>query len=245
MNHIHSVVVGGSKGLGKAITKKLIDEGHLVSILARKGAMEEFSASHCQLVRGDLAHPGQIKAAILKMTRRFGPLHNIVFAQRYRGKKNGWTGELETTLTGTKNFIEFASRSFARNKHISITVIGSVAGHYIVDDQPIEYHVSKAALEQLVRFYAVALGPRNVCVNGIAPSAFVKDVSRQYYLGDKNRRQFFEKLNPLGRMLSAEDIAHVVSFFCSPETFITGQIITMDAGASLLWPDASVRRVSK
>jgi NAD(P)-dependent dehydrogenase (short-subunit alcohol dehydrogenase family) len=123
-------------------------------------------------------------------------------------------------------------------------MVGSMAGRFIVGEQPVGYHVAKASINQLVRYYAVALGPKGIRVNGVSPGTIARDSqgpsSAQEELGQLSKR-----IIPLGRMGTALDVAQAVEFLCSPEaSFITGQEIVVDGGLSLRSQEAVARELA-
>ena len=98
---------------------------------------------------------------------------------------------------------------------------------------------SKAALEALTRYLAVELAPMNIVVNAVSPGIVLTDALRHFAAvrSDKNILDKALAHTPAGRLLTAEDIAHVVAFLCSPQaTMIRGQVITVDGGYTLPIP---------
>ncbi len=240
-SQLHTLIVGGTKGLGRAIAAHIASTGHRVSIISRNPSAKNVS-KNILWSHADIAEHKSVRAALQEIAHANGPLDNIVLTQRFRGTDDVWAGEIDATITGTRNVIEVGADFFKKNGTKSIVVVGSVAGRAIVDDQPASYHMAKAAQDQLVRYYAVTLGKEQIRVNGITPCAFVKEESRKHY-GQKQFQDFYRKMAPLGRMVTASDLSALVEFLTSPSCFLTGQIITIDGGISLLWPEAAARRV--
>jgi NAD(P)-dependent dehydrogenase (short-subunit alcohol dehydrogenase family) len=105
---------------------------------------------------------------------------------------------------------------------------------------------AKAALEALVRYFAVALGPRQITVNAVSPGAVlgppneveggvlralpseVQDAIRAWHEGG---------WTPMRRLATPEDIGNAVALLCMEEaSFITGQVLHVDGGASIMDP---------
>jgi len=103
---------------------------------------------------------------------------------------------------------------------------------------------AKAALDSLVRYFAVALAPRRITVNGISPGGVfgppnvveggvlrslpqeIQDATRAWHEGG---------WTPMRRLGTPEDIGNAVTLLCMEEAgFITGQIIHVDGGASIM-----------
>jgi NAD(P)-dependent dehydrogenase (short-subunit alcohol dehydrogenase family) len=105
--------------------------------------------------------------------------------------------------------------------------------------------VTKAALRQLARFYAVKLGPQGIRVNVVSPCTFVKQESAAFYQGQADLRALYTKITPLGRMGTAAEVAQVAAFLCGPKaSFVTGQELYVDGGLSLMLQDALAREVA-
>ena len=92
----------------------------------------------------------------------------------------------------------------------------------------------EAALEALVRYLAVELGPSGIRVNAVSGGVVATDALEHF----PNKEQMLEAARtrtPAGRMVEAEDIADAVAFLCSPGAeMIRGQTVVVDGGFSLL-----------
>ena len=98
---------------------------------------------------------------------------------------------------------------------------------------------AKTALEVLCRYFAVALAPRGITVNAISPGWTVDSVFNtlpepvQQMIRDRQE----EGWTPMRRLGTPPDIANAVTLFCSKEAaWMTGQVIAVDGGASLMDP---------
>lgn len=193
----------------------------------------------------DLLDRSARSSALNELLRTSGPVNHLVFLQRYRGQDDAWAGEIETTLTATKEVIEALRDSFASEGERSIVLVSSVIGDAVVENQPVGYHVAKVGLNAMVRYYAVTLGPLGIRVNGIAPCTMMKEESRHYYEGNADLMQMFRTISPLGRIGTSEDVAGVVSFLTSAQaSFVTGQVLTVDGGTSLVWQEWLARKLT-
>jgi NAD(P)-dependent dehydrogenase (short-subunit alcohol dehydrogenase family) len=164
----------------------------------------------------------------------------LLFCQRYRGDDE-WKGELAVSLTQTKTLMECA-------KYLdggSVVVMASVAGVSVEEEQPVGYHACKAALIEMVKYYAVTLGPKQIRVNAIIPGLTIKPEARAFYDAHPELEQLYTDCTPLGRMGTVEDIANLVDFLITDKSsYLTGQTITLDGGIGLRSHWALARRCS-
>lgn len=231
----HTLVVGGTRGSGRFLVKAMVRENHVVSVIGRRPPSEpdqQLPNVHHWTV--DLSDEGRISEVWGDIIDRNGKLNNLVFFQRFRGEGDLWAGEIETTLTATKNAIERLSCEFDTTGEPAIVIVSTLASDLIADDQPLSYHVAKAGLNQMVRYYAVALGPKGIRVNAVSPGIVLKEEAQEFYRENPQLQERYSRLTPLGRMGTPEDIAQAIVFLCGPRaSFITGQNLVVDGGVSL------------
>lgn len=118
----------------------------------------------------------------------------------------------------------------------SIINLSSIAGRRTHPDL-LGYSVSCAALDQMTRSLAVALAPERIRVNAVAfgsvMSASLKDILRD----NREFREDIEQHTPLGRIAAPDELTDAVQFLASEGSgFMTGQIMTVDGGRTLLDP---------
>jgi len=256
----HSLIIGGTKGTGRAVVRALAKEGHVVSVIGRSApSPSEAGLPNVSFWALDLAQHDKIAGILDDIIKKSGKINNLVFLQRYRGEGDGWKGEIDVSLTATKIIIDYladkVANKFAENKFAekdnnskgtnSIVIISSIASRFIVEEQPLSYHLGKAALSQMVNYYAVRLGYQGIRVNGVSPGTILKEESKDFYLNNKKLYSLYQEIIPLGRMITSEDVADVVGFLCSSKAAaVTGQIITLDGGVSLRGQESLARKLT-
>ncbi len=242
----HALIVGGTKGIGRATARRFAADGWAVSVVGRSVPAEaDRLGPDVRYFSLDLSDRERLPAALGEIVAAGGRLNALVFLQRWRGTGDDWAGEIAVTLTATKSLIEAARDRFAADGPRSIVMVSSVASDLIADKQPASYHVGKAGLNQLVRYYAVALGPLGIRVNGVSPCTILKDESRHFYLQNEKLHGFYKSIIPLGRMGSADEVAGVIAFLCGPDaSFVNGQDLVVDGGMTLQLHDAFGRRLA-
>jgi NAD(P)-dependent dehydrogenase (short-subunit alcohol dehydrogenase family) len=241
----HTLIAGGSRGIGAALAKYLAKTGHLVSVLSRKSPQSEYPTSSIRHWELDVRNPSQIPEVLSSISEARGEINNLIISLRYRGEGEDWTGEMETGPQAARNLIEHLIKYRKRNSLKSIVVVSSVASMFVADEQSINYHMARAALDQLVRYFAVLLGPKGIRVNSVLPSIMQKEESKSFYLQQPKLIKMFKDITPLGRMGNTDDIGGAVRFLCSREaSFLTGQEIIVDGGLSLRGQETVARQVS-
>jgi NAD(P)-dependent dehydrogenase (short-subunit alcohol dehydrogenase family) len=221
----------------------LVKLGHDVSVIARRPAEGQMPSVRYWEV--DLLDHKRIHKVLRGIIRQNGRLNNLIFFQRFRDNGDDWRGELETSLTATKQIIEGLVNDFDNSDEKSIVIISSAASHFIAEEQPLSYHVAKAGLNQLVRYYAFMFGAKGIRVNSVSPAIILKEEAKEFYRKNKPLEDLYKRITPLGRMGTSEDVAGAVSFLCgSNAAFITGQNIIVDGGLSLQCQDGLARKLS-
>lgn len=241
----HSLIIGGTRGLGRQVMRALVERGDDVSVIGRRDPPEsdrEFkNVKHwvADLLNGDSA----ARIAETVVAER-GPLQYLIFCQRYRGKSDDWAGELQVSLTATKQIIEALVPKFPEIGDKAIVLVSSVFGDRVGDGQPLSYHVGKAGMNQMARFFAVNLGRKGIRVNIVTPFTFLKEESKDFFLNNRDLHALYQEMIPLGRMGTTEDSASAVAFLCSPSaSFISGQNLCLDGGMSAVWPESLARKL--
>lgn len=241
----HVVIVGGSSPLGLACAHAFASPGKFVSIVCSPANTAlDLQTDEIQVYKYDLEKLDSLPAFFSQLRSERGEVTDLIFFQRYRGSGDLWGGEYAVSLRATQVLIdEYSAQSFQANGR-SIVITTSPAATNVALEQPLSYHVTKAALSQMVRYYAVALGPLGIRVNGVQPAIVFKSRAAAFYAQHPELVQLYQRITPLGRMGTPEDIAGAVMFLCSQGAdFITGQILVVDGGLSL-HEAASLARLS-
>lgn len=121
----------------------------------------------------------------------------------------------------------------------AIINITSIASRRTVPEL-LAYSVSCAALDQLTRSMAASLAPRGIRVNAVALGGVLTERLRSAFREDDTLRDDMLAVTPMGRLADTEEAAETALFLASDHaSYITGQIVTVDGGRTLLDPLAS------
>lgn len=235
---ITSLVVGGSNGIGLEIANLLKMRGDEVYVLSR-------NKNNCSgnIIQADLSDPESLVNSVEYIQKNNLCFNYIVFCQKNRDMPNDFETEFQVTLKSTRYLVDTLIPSHMKESG-AVIFLGSPAGRYIMSDLPVEYHVCKAALEQMARYYAVQFGKYGITFNCVLPGTVLKDSNRKFYANNPEITDIIKKVSPLGKIGDAKDIANVVNFFCSEHArFITGQTILIDGGQSLLGHESMARNL--
>lgn len=244
----HTLIIGGTRGSGKAFARLAIQSGEHVSAIGRRNISgSELGDPEIIPYRLDITDTNALRRLLPKICEERGMWTSLVFFQKFRGKGDNWLGEWQVSLNATKQIVDICVELIQESQPQqarAIVVIGSVAGSTIIADQPVGYHAAKAALEHMVRYWAVNLGPLGIRVNMISPHAVLKEESVDFYLNYTKLMDLYKRIIPLGRMGTSTEIAKTVRFLCSDDaSYITGQNLLVDGGITLQMLEGPIRSV--
>ncbi len=236
-----ALVTGASRGIGRAIAVKLAGEGAFVYInfLRNEDAAQEVlskiqdtgGGSLCRFDVSNLESARKAVAGIVEEKGRIDILVNNAGILRpnllVRMKENDWDSVIDTNLKGAFNCSQAVARSMMKRRWGRILCVSSMLAEWGSAGQA-NYCAAKAGLIGLTKGLARELGPRNICVNAVAPGLIETDMTA---LIPEKKQESIKELIPLGRIGSGEDVANLVSFLASDEAgYITGQVIHLNGG---------------
>jgi 3-oxoacyl-[acyl-carrier protein] reductase len=233
-----ALVTGASRGIGRAIAEKLVDDGFFVIGTATSDAgAEKISAWLAENGAGlklDVADPDSITAVMKKINEDYGVpvvLVNNAGITRdnllMRMKEDEWNDIINTNLTSVFRMSKAVLRGMMKAKGGRIINISSVVGATGNAGQT-NYAAAKAGIVGFAKSMAKEVGSRNITVNTVAPGFIDTDMTKA--LADEHKQALLSSI-ALGRLGNPEEIAHAVSFLASEgASYITGETIHVNGG---------------
>lgn len=240
-----ALVTGGTRGIGKAIVKKLAGLGYQVyftyvsrpelaeavcaEVVAEGGAARAFllDASDWDAVADFFATEIKDKVSLDVLVNNAGITKDGLIM---RMKREQWEQVIQINLTGAFVCLQQAAKIMLKQRKGRIVNISSVVGQMGNAGQS-NYCASKAGLIGLTKAAALELGSRGITVNAIAPGFIETDMTET--LPQDVRDKYLERI-PLGRLGSAQAIADAVAYLASDQAeYITGQVLGINGGMYL------------
>jgi len=253
----YALITGSSRGIGRGIALKLATNHVRLAVHyyknenAAKDTLDEIRklGSDGFVVRGDVSRPEEIEALFDAVKTQFGKLD--IFVSNARPEIPAFfQPPMEVTLEQWDTAFDSQVKAFLVGVRLAAPLMSAGARIFAITyaqgsrtgglQSWAGMGSAKAALESLVRYFAVALAKRGITVNAISPGWTEDSVMNslptqaQDLIRDWHKRGW----TPMGRLGTPEDIGNVVALFCSEEAgWITGQVIYADGGASLMNPE--------
>jgi 3-oxoacyl-[acyl-carrier protein] reductase len=240
-----AVVTGASRGIGRAIALELGRRGGRVvgtatSAAGAQAISDAFAAAGVQ-GRGvvlDVADAVAVEACFKEIESRDGTpsiLVNNAGVTRdgllVRMSAEDWQVVIETDLSAVYRTCKAVLRGMMKARRGRIVNIASVVG-VMGNAGQANYAAAKAGMIGFSKSLAREVGSRGITVNVVAPGFVVTDMTDA--LGEAARTALLGQV-PLGRLGSAEDIAHAVAFLASPQAgYITGETLHVNGGMYMI-----------
>jgi NAD(P)-dependent dehydrogenase (short-subunit alcohol dehydrogenase family) len=249
-----ALVTGGSRGIGRGIALALAERGAAVAVgyYQNEAAARETLAgvegheSEGLVVQADVARPEEVEGMLEAVRSRFGTLD--IFVSNARPELPAffqppmditleqWDAAFDSQAKAFLVAVRTAATFMADDGRVIAITYG--AGSRTGSLQPwAAMGSAKAALESMVRYFAVALARRGITVNAISPGWIEDSVlnSLPPEAQDLIRGWHQAGWTPMRRLGTPRDIGGIAALLSSPEAgWITGQVIFADGGSSLL-----------
>jgi len=236
-----AIITGSGRGIGKAIAKKLAQQGMDIvicdidsdAINATVSELKELG-SNAIGIKVDVTNGEEVGRLFDQTLEAFGRVDVLVNnagitrdTLLIRMNESDWDAVIAVNLKGTFNCLKAAAKIMMKQRQGKIVNIASVVG-VMGNVGQANYAASKGGVISLTKSAAKELAARNITVNAVAPGYIETEMTKNLPESVKNA---FLNIVPLKRPGTPEDVANVVSFLVSPDAdYMTGQVIHVDGG---------------
>ena len=236
-----ALVTGGAKGIGRAICRKLAEDGYNVAINyntscdeARNLKEELSSVCKVEVFKADVSDSAQVEEMFSEIEKIFGGVDVLVNNAGIACQAlftditdEMWQKMIGVNLTGAFNCTRRALPYMINKKQGKVINIASMWGE-VGASMEVHYSTAKAGLIGMTKALAKEVGLSGVTVNAVSPGVVLTDMMSSFSEEDK---EALKDETPLSKLGSPEDIAHAVSFLASEKAdFITGQVLSVNGG---------------
>jgi NAD(P)-dependent dehydrogenase (short-subunit alcohol dehydrogenase family) len=238
-----AVVVGGTSGIGRAISLGLADAGADVAASARRMEQVESTAAEIEArgkralrISSDVADRGSLQNLLDQTLAQLGRADILVNcagkikrAPTLDFDEAEWTSIMDTNVTGTLRACQIFGRHMLDRGYGRIINIASL-NTFVALSQVAAYAASKAAVASLTRSLAVEWSQKGVIVNAIAPGVF-RTALNSDLLDNTPRGKELLMRTPMGRFGKTEEVVGAAVYLASDAaSFVTGQVLVVDGG---------------
>ena len=237
-----AIVTGGSRGIGKAIVEKFVENGCNVAFTyihndEQAKLLEDTYKNASVKVKSYKSNAGlysECELLVQQVTEDFGNVDVLVNNAGItrdnlllRMTEEQWNEVIEANLKSVFNLTKHLSKSMLRNKSGSIINLTSIVGEKGQAGQA-NYAASKAGIIGFTKSIADEFGSRNIRCNAIAPGFIETDMTG--VLSDSLKNSILDKI-PMKRMGRANEVADAALFLASDmSTYISGQVLSVCGG---------------
>ncbi|QWW70257.1 SDR family oxidoreductase [Rhizobium sp. WYJ-E13] len=228
------LVTGASRGIGRALSHRLAEAGHLIVGVAR-GKDSSFPGELASIDLRDDRVAGEALADLTKKYSFDGVVNNVGMAKLHRIGKIDLADVddmLRLNVHSTIQATQAVLPTLMEKRWGRIVNVTSL----VTTGTPLRsgYAAAKAAVNSLTRTWAMELAETGITVNAVAPGPTETEMFRRNTPADSEAEARFLSMVPMRRLGKPEEIAGAIAFLLSEDaSYITGQILFADGGGSV------------
>lgn len=233
-----AVITGGASGLGKAVARRIVQEGGVVCLWdvnaeSLRASQEEVGSTH--VVALDVSDHAAVAAAVQQTLRELGHIDILVNSAGITGATapvqdfplDSWHRTLTINVNGVFYTCRETIPCMLANGYGRIVNVASVAGKE-GNPNASAYSTSKAAVIGFTKSLGKELATRGILANAIAPATFDSPILLQL---PQSQVEYMRSKIPMGRLGAVEESAAMICFMASEEcSFTTGAVFDTSGG---------------
>jgi NAD(P)-dependent dehydrogenase (short-subunit alcohol dehydrogenase family) len=238
-----AVVIGGTSGIGLALTRGLAQAGANVVPTGRRAEQVRNAAAKV-LALGrrtleqtcDVTDTASLERLLQSVCKEFGSVQILVNCAGRTKKmatldfpESDWDAILETNLKGTLRACRVFGRHMIERRYGRIINIGSLSS-FVGLYEVAAYGASKAGVASLTKTLAIEWATSGVCVNALVPGVLRTDLNAALLDGTERGKEFLLR-TPMKRFGQLDELAGAAVFLASDAaSFVTGHLLVVDGG---------------
>lgn len=236
MEHAKTALICGYGDLGKAVAKKLTEDGYAVAVISRSSISEpDYNFFKCDIIDQKL-----VSKTIVGIAEKFGGIDVFVYAATSEIQRKNildlseedFKKDFATSVFGGFNILTEVGRLMKEKKKGTIVAVTSaVTEPNVAHGKMGGYLSAKYALKGMLRQMAGELAPHGVTVNAVAPGFMRTKLNQDI---PERMDDFLKEKNPMKRLVTPEEVADLIVFLSSEKArHLTGLSIPVTSGETL------------